>query len=233
MVLAAKGDRSVLQVTNSERGQNVTVMACCNAVGNFIPPMGIFKGQRCKPEFADGAPPGTLVQMSESGYISAELFLSWCKHFQKYRPAGKCILIVDGHASHVKSLEVLDYAKDNEITLICLPPHTTHYLQPLDRSFFKPLKVYYDQACRSFISNHPGRSIKKLQFSTLLSQAWGKAATIETHLLFQLFTLLCKLFQCTNGMIRMVEPRNFQFSGNRPSCTFNYNIDSSRKLKVT
>ena len=46
--------------------------------------------------------------------------------------------------------------------------------------FLKPLKVYYDQACRSFISNHPGRSITKLQFSTLLSQAWGKAATTET-----------------------------------------------------
>jgi len=179
-VLAAKGDRSVLQVTNSERGQNVTVMACCNAVGNFIPPMVIFKGQRSKPEFADGAPPGTMIKMSESGYIASDLFLSWLQHFQKYRPAGKCILIVDGHASHVKSLDVLDYAKDNEITLICLPPHTTHYLQPLDRSFFKPLKVYYDQACRSFISNHPGRSITKLQFSTLLNQAWGKAATTET-----------------------------------------------------
>ena len=45
-VLAAKGDKSVLQVTNSERGENVTVMACCNAAGNFIPPMVIFKGQR-------------------------------------------------------------------------------------------------------------------------------------------------------------------------------------------
>jgi len=179
-VLAAKGDKSVLQVTNSERGQNVTVMACCNAVGNFIPPMVIFKGVRCKPEFADGAPPGSLIEMSESGYISADLFLSWLKHFNRYRLAGNCILIVDGHASHVKSLEVLDYANENNITLICLPPHTTHYLQPLDRSFFKPLKVYYDQACRSFISNHPGRSITKLQFSTLLNQAWGKAATTET-----------------------------------------------------
>jgi len=179
-VLAAKGDKSVLQVTNSERGQNVTVMACCNAAGNFIPPMIIFKGVRCKPEFADGSPPGTLIEMSESGYISADLFLSWLKHFNKYRPAENCILLVDGHASHVKSLEVLDYASDNGITLICLPPHTTHYLQPLDRSFFKPLKVYYDQACRSFISNHAGRSVTKLQFSSLLNQAWGKATTTET-----------------------------------------------------
>jgi len=71
-------------------------------------------------------------------------------------------------------------AKEKDISLICLSPHTTHYLQPLDHSFFKPLKVYYDQACRSFILDHPGRSITKLQFSTVLNQAWGKAAMVET-----------------------------------------------------
>lgn len=38
-VLAAKGERSVLQVTNAERGENVTVMACCSGSGHYIPPM--------------------------------------------------------------------------------------------------------------------------------------------------------------------------------------------------
>jgi len=41
-ILVAKGDKSMLQVTNSERGQNVTVMTCCNTVRNSIPPMVIF-----------------------------------------------------------------------------------------------------------------------------------------------------------------------------------------------
>lgn len=176
-ILAAKGDRSVLQITNSERGENVTVMGCCNAAGNFIPPMVIFKGQRSKPEFEDGMPPGTAVKMSESGYISSELFLFWLQHFNSHRTQGKVVLLLDGHASHVKSLAVLEYACQNDITMICLPPHTTHFIQPLDRSFFKPLKVYYDQACKTFVSNHPGRSITKLQFGGILNQAWGKAAT--------------------------------------------------------
>jgi DDE superfamily endonuclease len=86
-------------------------------------------------------------------------------------------LIVDGHASHVKSQDVIDYAVRNDITMMCLPPHTTHFLQPLDRSFFKPLKAYYDGACRSYVANHPGRSITKMQFGGLLNTAWGKAAT--------------------------------------------------------
>lgn len=178
-VLAAKGNKSVLQVTNAERGENVTVMACCSASGYYVPPMVIFKGKRKKPEFADGMPPGTLVVMSESGYISSELFLKWLEHFQAHRPAGNAVLIIDGHASHVKSVAVLDYASANQITMICLPPHTTHFIQPLDRSFFRPLKTYFDQACKTFQSNHPGRAITKLQFGTLLSKAWGKAASAE------------------------------------------------------
>jgi hypothetical protein len=45
-VLVAKGKRSVLQVTNNERGENVTVLACCSASGHYIPPFIVFKGKR-------------------------------------------------------------------------------------------------------------------------------------------------------------------------------------------
>ena len=52
-VLAAKGDRSVLQVTLSERAENVTVVGCGSAMGHFIPPLIIYKGKRNEAEFAD------------------------------------------------------------------------------------------------------------------------------------------------------------------------------------
>ena len=42
------------------------------------------------------------------------------------------------------------------------------------------LKVHYDSACRTFLSNHPGRPITKLQFGSLLNEAWGRAATPGT-----------------------------------------------------
>lgn len=63
--------------------------------------------------------------------------------------------------------------------MICLPPHSTHFLQPLDRSFFRPLITYFDQACKTFLSNHPGRAITKLQFGALLYKAWEEAASAE------------------------------------------------------
>jgi hypothetical protein len=45
-------------------------MACCNAIGNFIPPFVIFKGKRKKPEFCDAMPPGTAIEVSESCCIN-------------------------------------------------------------------------------------------------------------------------------------------------------------------
>ena len=50
-------------------------------------------------------------------------------------------------------------------------------MQSLDRSFFRPLKVYYDNACHTFVrrsANH------KTSVGFLLNEAWGKAATIGT-----------------------------------------------------
>jgi hypothetical protein len=71
---------------------------------------------------------------------------------------------------------MLDFARSNDIGLLCLPPHTTKYLQPLDRTFFKPLKEYYSRECNSWFVANKGRKITRLQFGLLLGKAWGKAA---------------------------------------------------------
>jgi hypothetical protein len=100
-VLAAKGDRSVLQVTQSERAENVTVVGCCSATGQFIRPLVIYKGKRNKAEFADNLPPGSSVAMSDSGYITTDIFLNWLHHISQHKVPGKALLLLDGHASHV------------------------------------------------------------------------------------------------------------------------------------
>lgn len=55
------------------------------------------------------------------------------------------LLIHDVHASHV-SLNLIEMAKKNHLTIILLPPtHSSHLLQPLDLSVFKLLKNTWDQ----------------------------------------------------------------------------------------
>ncbi|XP_044262782.1 uncharacterized protein LOC123010147 [Tribolium madens] len=52
-VIAKKGAKRV-HLVSQEHAENVTIVACGNAMGHVIPPMILFKGQRMKPTFSDG-----------------------------------------------------------------------------------------------------------------------------------------------------------------------------------
>ena len=57
--------------------------------------------------------------------------------------------------------------------------HTTHYLQPLDRPFFKPLKTFWQQAVYNWIHSNTVRKTTRFQLSTLLAAECNQAATVE------------------------------------------------------
>ena len=179
-VLASKGVRDVHVLTSGERGENVSVIACCNAEGTFLPPVLIFKGKNENPAFPLGLPPGSDVYMNaKSSYITSELFFKWLKnHFTPRKPPGKVLLVMDGHSSHHSSVEMLEFADDNDIILVCLPSHTTQALQPLDRSFFQPFKTFYKKETMAWVQ-HNKKSIKKVHAGTLIGNAWIKSATAE------------------------------------------------------
>ena len=48
---------------------------------------------------------------------------------------------MDGHFSHTNSVHALTLLNENRVLAISLPAHTTPLLQPLDVSFFAPLKA--------------------------------------------------------------------------------------------
>ena len=66
------------------------------------------------------------------------------------------------------------------MTILCLPPHTTHAAQPLDVSFFGPLKKHWSSVCHTYMAENPGKVVTKFSFSSLFSQAWYKAIKPET-----------------------------------------------------
>jgi len=112
-------------------------------------------------QLANGTSPGTVTIGNESGWMTSECFLLYLEHFSKYvksTPGCPVLLLLDNHASHV-SLQAINYSRENHITMLGFPPHTTHKLQPLDVAVFGPLKTYYSQACDSFMVNNPGRTI--------------------------------------------------------------------------
>ena len=179
-VVTAKGSKNVFSLTSGEKGETVTVIACNNAEGRFLPPILIMKGTNKKREVCDGLPPGSDVFMNpKSAYINTDLFIKWFKEvFLVKKSPGVNVLIVDGHASHCTSLELLELADRNSVVLLCLPSHTTHALQPLDRAFFSPLKRYFQQETQAAMRHEGKNGLSRSKIGYLLGAAWKKAASV-------------------------------------------------------
>jgi DDE superfamily endonuclease len=71
------------------------------------------------------------------------------------------LLILDGHGSHTTD-EMRKLAKQHNIKLFCLPPHTTHHTQPLDVGVFGPLQQQW-QECDDLLED-TGKEICKVDF---------------------------------------------------------------------
>lgn len=62
--------------------------------------------------------------------------------------------------------------------MFCLPPHTTHLTQPLDKGCFGPLKMFWREECHMYLSSDPGKVITCFQFSQLFSRSWFRGMTL-------------------------------------------------------
>lgn len=182
-ILAKKGKHQVGSITSGERGTNTTAVCCMSASGFYVPPMIIFKRKNPKAELKDGAPPGSIFAFNpESGYINKDIFFLWLQHFienVKLSPTKKVLLILDGHSTHTKHVETLTLAKQHGVIMLSLPAHTSHKLQPLDVSFFKPLSSYYINETEIWLRQNPGRLVTQYQISMLFGKAYKRTASIE------------------------------------------------------
>lgn len=182
-VLALRGKKQVGCLSSAERGVLVTAETCMNAAGNFMPPMFVFPRKRENPVLMDDAPPGSSAVYHETGWITKETFLAWFRNFVVFSnpgPQKPVLLILDGHSSHTKSLELINLARENNVVLLTFPPHTTHRMQPLDVSFMAPLSAFYEQEVRKWLMNHPGRSVTIYQIGKLFNAAFSRAANVQT-----------------------------------------------------
>ena len=132
------------------------------------------------PEWTLGEVPDTLYGLSEKGWTDMELFGYWMDtlFLPNIPPARSVLLLLDGHSLHYEP-DTIHLAANQGVIVLYLPPHTTHVSQPLDVSFFRPLKVYWSEACHQYMQE-TGRVVTKYQFSSLFSKAWYKAIKPET-----------------------------------------------------
>jgi hypothetical protein len=123
------------------------------AAGYATPPFIIYKGRVHISAWYEEAsiPRNWKLSVSENGWTNNALGLEWLKHFDahtKTRQVGVYrLLILDGHESHLNQ-DFKDYCLEHKILTLCMPPHSSHILQPLDVVCFSPLKRKYSQRVR-------------------------------------------------------------------------------------
>ena len=110
--------------------------------------MIIFEGKvHISSWYTDNLPRDWIIGVSENGWTNDSLGLTWLKEvFEKHtkdRTKGAYrLLILDGHGSH-STPEFDLFCKEHSIITLCMPPHSSHLLQPLDVSCFAVLKRSY------------------------------------------------------------------------------------------
>lgn len=80
------------------------------------------------------------------------------------------LFYLDGHRSHL-TLHLSNFCAANGIEIIALYPNSTHILQPMDLSVFRPLKSYWKKAVNNWKLEHLGQNLKKEHFAAVLKTA--------------------------------------------------------------
>ena len=80
---------------------------------------------------------------------------------------------MDGHESH-NSSQFRDFCSKHNIITLCMPPHSSHLLQPLDVGCFAPLKRAYSRQIEELVRCHINH-ITKEDFLPAFKKAFDKA----------------------------------------------------------
>ena len=113
-------------LTSTSTKTTFTVLMCCNAIGQYLPPYTVFKGKVMQASWCQGGDDDFGYSISKSGWMFDVNFEAWftnCFIPQTKERAGTHhqVLVYDGHGSHL-TYKTVKAALDNNICIIALPP---------------------------------------------------------------------------------------------------------------
>ncbi|EED14516.1 pogo transposable element, putative [Talaromyces stipitatus ATCC 10500] len=162
----------------------VTAIEAVNSIGWALPSYIIFKAKKyTRLGWFEDLPDDWKINISDNGWTTDKIGLEWLKtHFIPLtdgRTLGKYrMLILDGHGSHLTP-EFDRTCTENNIIPVCMPPYSSHLLQPLDVGCFAVLKRHYGQLVEQRMRlgfNH----IDKIDFLTAFPKARTMAYKAQT-----------------------------------------------------
>lgn len=134
-------------------------------------------------EYLRNCPPGFTAEFHPSGWMQTDIFYRWLEKFIQFTHASKnspVLLLLDGHATHTKNINLIDLARENGVVMLCFPPHCTHRLQPLDVGVMKPISTYYDTEVTNWLRSNTPKVVTLKDIEEIFGKAFMKAATMST-----------------------------------------------------
>lgn len=160
-VITLRGTRRVQAIASTERGSLTTIILTMSATGQYIPPLIVYPNK--KPPNDVTVPTGSKFSYSnkKKGWSNTEIFSEYIDHFIEYTKPTKndpVLLILDNHTSHM-AVEIAEKCRNNHIIVLTLPPHTSHYAQPLDVGFMSPFKLKFGQEEKKWMVQNVGKKV--------------------------------------------------------------------------
>ncbi|THV04536.1 DDE-domain-containing protein, partial [Dendrothele bispora CBS 962.96] len=161
----------------------VTIIEAVCADGRALHPSVIFQGVCRDLRWGEDNPSNASISLSPNGWTDQELGSMWLeKDFEpKTRPdlvldaqVKWRLLILDGHNSHC-TFWFCNFAEQHHIMIICLPPHTTHALQPCDVGVFSPLSTKW----KSLVTSLGHRMIEVTKINLLHHYTIARSSALK------------------------------------------------------
>ncbi|EED11943.1 conserved hypothetical protein [Talaromyces stipitatus ATCC 10500] len=132
------------RVSSLSSRESITVIEGINAEGKIIPPLLIPKGKVHLEEwYRHIKNDDWLVAPALNGFITDEIAFEWLQHFNHFSRPGAFpdwqLLLMDNHTTHL-TIQFVQYCEIWHIRPFRFPPHSTHFLQPLDGVPFQQYK---------------------------------------------------------------------------------------------
>ena len=162
--------------------ENITIIDCVNASGTkTMPPTIVFKGKYHMEDWYTtlGGNDSAFFGVTERGWTNNDLGEQWARKFDAFSASTNStkkqeprLFIFNGYESHI-SAQFLECLLTYSIELLCMPPHSTHLLQPLDVGIFGPLQQRY--------ATNAAKILHSIDYQLQLSKAQFYTAFMEAH----------------------------------------------------
>ena len=167
----------------------------------MLPSYVVYKAKNLYDGWTEGGPAETWYNATSSGWMDEPTFFDWLTKL--FIPAvadidGGKLLFFDGHGSHI-SLRIVETCRESNVHLVCLIPHSSHILQPLDVSVFKPMKTVWRNLLKSHYRETRLSKLNKEAFPKLLSKLYD---SLKPQNLIKGF-MACGLFPIDQSAVKV------------------------------